>query len=118
MNERPLNQALTAWTDTTFQEFWEAVVNGQPYDWSGWTELEFVIAESQLATKVAITGTVTAEAGKLTVTVDEATLKAALPASEKNKTFVFALRGRPTGTYRIRAIYGPFTINRGLPDAA
>ncbi|MDD5106065.1 MAG: hypothetical protein PHC49_10660 [Desulfuromonadaceae bacterium] len=118
MNERPLNQALTAWTDTTFQEFWEAVVNGQPYDWSGWTGLEFVIAESQLATEAAFIGTVTVEAGKLTLVVDEAILKEALPSDQKAKTFVFAVRGCPTGTYRIRAIYGPFTINRGLPNAA
>lgn len=118
MYERPLNIALVAWTDAGYQGYLEVTTSGEPQDWTGWTDLEFVAAESQLATQAAFTGTITTEAGKLLIAIAEETLGALLTASEKSKTFIYALRGRPVGTYRVRLMFGTISINKGLPDAA
>lgn len=118
MNERPLNKALEAFTDADFREFIEVTEAGQPADFSTWTGLELVLVASSSAVEPAFVGTVTPEAGKLNLVIDEATLKAQVPqnAAAAYKSFQYVLRGKPHGTYRVRLAYGSFKIYKGLPE--
>jgi hypothetical protein len=119
MNERPLNIALTAWSDAGYLETVECATNGAPTDFSAWTGLEFVAADSVLASGPAFVGTVTAPApGQLQVEIPEATLKGLLPSGgqKQYQQYQFVLRAKPTGTYRVRLMYGTIRVNKGLPE--
>ena len=115
MTEHPLNLNLTAWSDADYYEFVDVTNNGDPQVWTDWTDLEMVAAESIQSTELAFTGTITTETGKLMISIDMATLETALGEST-GKSFVYVLRGRPVGTYRVRLLYGHISIKKGLPE--
>jgi len=120
MNERPFTIALTAFTDESFDAFVEVTTLGQPEEWTGWSGFELLFAESLSATVPDFTGTATPTAGRLTLHVDEAVLKSALPADHPtdSRQYYYVVRARPTGTYRIRLGYGRMKIGKGLPEVA
>lgn len=117
--ERPLNINLTAWTDAGFMESVAVTIDGQPAVLSGFTDLELVAAESLSSTEAAFVGSVTAALGMLAIEVNENVLKALLPPSHSMSelTYQYVLRGRPTGSYRVRLMYGLFKLRKGLPEA-
>ncbi|HEX9078099.1 MAG TPA: hypothetical protein VF795_00845 [Desulfuromonadaceae bacterium] len=118
MSERPLNIGLSAWSDAGYLETIQCTTNGAPTDFSAWTGLELVAAESVYAAAPAFTGVVTAPApGTLQVEIPEATLKALFPEGSQPsyRQYVYALRAKPTGAYRVRLMYGTISVNRGLP---
>jgi len=118
MTEKPLEIALQAWTDAEYRETVEARTAGLPTDFSAYTDIELVAAESFTAPAAAFGVPVTAAPGLLTIVIAEATLAAQLPEGTTEKTFKYVLRARPVGTYRVRLMYGTFKLRKGLPEAA
>ena len=118
MNERPFNKQLEARTDETFSGYIEVPTQGQPEGWDGYTDFEFLAADSLSASAPAFVGSCTAEPGRLNLSVDEATLKENLPADSAAayKTLEYVVRARPPGTYRIVLGFGKFKLTKGLPE--
>jgi len=117
--ERPLNINLIAWTDAGFMESVAVTIDGQPADLSAFTDLELVAVESLSSTEADFVGSVTAALGMLSIEVNENVLKALLPANHPaaSISYHYVLRGRPTGSYRVRLMSGQFKLRKGLPEA-
>ena len=113
----PLKQNLEVWSDITFRETVEVTLDGAPQDWTGWTDFELLVVENVFATVAKFTGTVTQPAaGQLQLEFAEADLAACFPAGETTavRRYPYVLRVKPTGTYRIRLMYGVLEIQKGL----
>lgn len=117
--ERPLFVNLEAWTDAGCMEFVVVTVDGQPADFTAWTDLELVAVDTAAATVASFVGVVTPAPGQLTISVTESVLKALLPVGNAatERVYQYVLRGRPTGSYRVRLMYGQFKLRKGLPEA-
>lgn len=120
MNEQPLEKALTVWTDGNEPLLIPCTLDGQPQNWENWTDFELIVADSASdATADLVATVIPQEGGKLLVEFDEAALKTLLPynASSDSRRMQYVLRARPVGTYRVRLMFGQFTIKKGLPEA-
>ncbi len=117
---QPLDKALIVWTDGNEPLLVQCTLDGVAQDWTNWIDFELVVADYAADATADLVASVTpAEGGKLLCEFDEAALKTLLPynAADSTRRMQYVLRAKPTGTYRIRLLYGQFTIKKGLPEA-
>jgi len=117
---KPVVKDLEAWSDAAFHETVEVTFDGAPQDFSGWTEFELLGVDSYRATASLFAGAVAVDAstpGTLTLDIAQADLAACFAAGETKtvKELPYVLRVKPGVSYRIRLMYGKFTLHRGLP---
>lgn len=116
----PLVVDIEAWSDAAFHETVKVSLDGAPQDFSAWTEFEFLLFESYRATTPAAIGAVTPDAStpsQLILDVAQADLAGCFAAGETKtvKELPYVLRVKPGTSYRVRLMYGRFTLHRGLP---
>lgn len=121
MNEQPqpIEKAITVWTDGNEPILVRCTLDGVAQDWTDWTDFELVVADSAADLTADLVASVTPEDGGLLLCeFDEAALKTLLPynAASDTRRMQYVLRAKPAGTYRIRLLYGQFTIKKGLPE--
>lgn len=114
----PLKQDIKAYSDAIYSETVEVTLDGSPQPWDGWTEFELLFVDNVFATSAKFAGTVTPEApGLLRIEIAMSDLAACFPAGETvaARRYPYVLRVKPTGTYRIRLMYGVLVVEKGLP---
>lgn len=114
----PLNIDLKAYSDAVYRETIAVTCDGVPQEWSGWSDIEILAAESVWSIEALLTGSVdSSTTGKLVIEFAMADLAALFPDGESRalKRFPYVLRAKPTGTYRVRLMYGILNLNKGLP---
>jgi len=113
----PLKLDLQAFSDAEYLESVEVTLDGSPQPWAGWTDFDLLFVDNVFATVALFAGTVTQPAdGILQLQIAMADLAACFPPGEAqaSRRYPYVLRAKPTGTYRIRLMYGTLALQKGL----